>query len=167
MNPANGWTLENLKEQAAAEAAKIAAAAKLAEDKTLADAKVAAETKLAEAKIAAQQRLYDFYKTVMLPIVLAALVATPGIISAYRVSRAEGELQQVKKTGIDTHTLVNSNMGFQLNVSAVALRKIANATKDPEDIAAALLAERLLKEHIAKQAIVDAAPHKGNGKEDK
>lgn len=155
MTPANGWTVENLKEQAAAKAAEIDAAAKLAAETKLADAKVAAETKLADAKVAAQQRLYDFYKTVMLPIVLATLVAIPGIISAYRVVQAESQIKQIKQTGDDTHTLVNSNYGFQLKISATALRKVAAASMDPEDIAAALLAERLLKDHEAKQKVVD------------
>lgn len=54
------------------------------------------------------------------------------------------------------HTLVNSNMGVQLRVGAVALRRVAELTKHPDDRAAAELAEKLLAEHETKQAKVDS-----------
>jgi len=60
------------------------------------------------------------------------------------------------KVANDTHTLVNSNMGVQLKISAVALRRVANLTKEPDDIAAADLAEKALSSHEAKQTIVDS-----------
>lgn len=65
-------------------------------------------------------------------------------------------LTNIAVTGEKTHTLVNSNMGVQLTISAVALRRVADLTHEPEDVAAAELAERGLAEHISKQAIVDS-----------
>lgn len=57
----------------------------------------------------------------------------------------------------DTHTLVNSNMGVQLQLTATALQRIANITKDKDDMKAARLAKTLLMAHEQKQAVVDAA----------
>ena len=65
------------------------------------------------------------------------------------------------KVANDTHTLVNSNMGVQLKISAVALRRVANLTKEPDDIAAADLAEKALSSHEAKQTIVDSRNKSG------
>jgi hypothetical protein len=67
------------------------------------------------------------------------------------------ELKKVKDIAVDTHTLVNSNMGAQLSISAVALRQIAFLTKDPVDVEIASKAEKLLAEHEAKQRSVDAS----------
>lgn len=55
-----------------------------------------------------------------------------------------------------THSLVNSNMGTQLRISAVALRRIADLTNEGEDKNIADAAEALLAEHLAKQAQADA-----------
>jgi hypothetical protein len=52
-------------------------------------------------------------------------------------------------------TLVNSKMEKQLEISATALRQVADTTKLPAAIAAAELAERLLAEHRKQQAFVD------------
>jgi hypothetical protein len=58
---------------------------------------------------------------------------------------------------LDTiHLLVNSAMGTQLKVTAVALRALAENTGDPKHIAAAEIAEHACEEHDAKQKIVDA-----------
>jgi hypothetical protein len=57
----------------------------------------------------------------------------------------------------DIHTLVNANMGAQLKISSVALRRVADLTEHPEDEAAAVVAERLLAEHENKQAVVDSS----------
>jgi hypothetical protein len=65
------------------------------------------------------------------------------------------KLNAVTETNEKIHTLVNSNMGVQLEISAVFARRIAIMTKDPEDLRAADLAERYLAEHQAKQSIVD------------
>ena len=65
------------------------------------------------------------------------------------------KLDGLTETNKQIHTLVNSNMGVQLEISAVFARRIAVITKDPEDLKAADLAERYLKEHQEKQGIVD------------
>lgn len=70
-------------------------------------------------------------------------------------SKTEESLEELKKTGDSTHVLVNSQMSWQLKISAVALRRIADLTKDPEDDAAAELAEKALLEHDAKQKKAD------------
>ena len=55
----------------------------------------------------------------------------------------------------DVHKLVNSNMGAQLKISAIFARRISDLTSKPQDATIAAEAERLLADHIAKQAIVD------------
>lgn len=65
------------------------------------------------------------------------------------------QLKDIAKTGEATHILVNSAMGAQLKLSAQTSRFKANTTKDPTDIAAAELAERLLQEHQEKQHRMD------------
>lgn len=62
---------------------------------------------------------------------------------------------EAKKTGEDVHTLVNSNMGTQLRISMVALRRVAELTNHPDDKAAAELAEKSYHDHQNKQTIVD------------
>jgi len=66
------------------------------------------------------------------------------------------KVEAITKTNQQIHTLVNSNMGVQLEISAVFARRIAVMTKDPEDLRAADLAETYLREHQAKQGIVDS-----------
>lgn len=60
-----------------------------------------------------------------------------------------------QKQGEAIHTLVNSNMGIQLKISAVALRRIADMTQHTDDIKAAQVADDALAEHNKKQEIVD------------
>ena len=69
----------------------------------------------------------------------------------------ELKLIEIANVGIAVHTLVNSNMGVQLKLNAVVSRRLAEITKDRADLAAAELAQGLLHEHEAKQAIVDRA----------
>lgn len=64
-------------------------------------------------------------------------------------------LSQVVKTGEATHILVNSNFGTQLKLNAVLSRRLADITEKQIDIEAAETAERLLRDHEAKQSIVD------------
>ncbi len=61
------------------------------------------------------------------------------------------------KIAKDTHTLVNSNMGVQLRLNAELSRWKANQTGLPEDARAADVAERMIREHEAKQRLVDDA----------
>ncbi len=55
-----------------------------------------------------------------------------------------------------THTLVNNKMAVQLQLNAVVMRRLAGLTNDAEDVRAASAAEDLYREHMAKQAAVDA-----------
>jgi hypothetical protein len=73
------------------------------------------------------------------------------------------QLTEIAKVGVETqktteavHVLVNSAMSKALNVAAVALRRVATLTKDPEDEKAAKLAEAAYRDHEAKQRIVDS-----------
>ena len=70
-------------------------------------------------------------------------------------SSTTARLQSLSKTTGDTHTLVNSNMGVQLHLNAAVSRRLASLTGDPDDAAAAILAEQLYHEHQAKQKVVD------------
>ncbi len=81
--------------------------------------------------------------------VAATLEQTKMVASAERAETLKG-VQAI-------HTLVNSNMGAQLKVSAVALRRVAEYSSHPDDVAAADMAERQLRDHEAKQATVDAS----------
>jgi hypothetical protein len=67
----------------------------------------------------------------------------------------DGKLSDIAKTGEAIHILVNSNMAAQMKISAVALRRNAQLTNHPDDIAAADLAEKLLQAHEHRQGLVD------------
>jgi hypothetical protein len=64
-------------------------------------------------------------------------------------------LTAIKKTGEETHILVNNDHGVSLRLAASALRRVANLTKEPEDEAAATHAEGAAKEHDEKQRTLD------------
>lgn len=68
----------------------------------------------------------------------------------------DGKLEDIKKVSGAIHTLVNSSYGAQLLISSVALRRIADLTDDPKDIAAADMADQLLADHNAQQSVVDS-----------
>jgi len=70
-------------------------------------------------------------------------------------AKTEEKLMSLAKVTKDTHTLVNSNMGIQLTISATALRRLADITGNGADAAAAKIAEDSLHEHEAKQRVVD------------
>jgi hypothetical protein len=61
------------------------------------------------------------------------------------------------------HTLVNGAMTDQMRLLAVALKRAADMSGDPEDIKAAELAEESYRRHRARQAAVpapvDVRPH--------
>jgi hypothetical protein len=65
------------------------------------------------------------------------------------------KLGEMSAVADDTHKLVNSNMGEQLRLNADLSRWKANQTKLGEDERVALLAEKKLQEHEAKQRRVD------------
>lgn len=82
-----------------------------------------------------------------------ALIAAVVTIALALINKKVNTVLAIAK---DTHTLVNSNMGMQLGISATALAKIADFTKKPKDREIAEKAKQLLEEHNAKQAIVDS-----------
>jgi hypothetical protein len=65
------------------------------------------------------------------------------------------KLDDIAKTGEAIHVLVNSSMSAQLKISMIALKRVAELTRHPDDLAASQLAEKLYHEHEAKQAKVD------------
>ncbi len=67
----------------------------------------------------------------------------------------DAKLAEIAKTGESIHTLVNSAMGAQLRLHAETARAKANITRDAGDEAVADLAEKMLGEHMQKQAAVD------------
>ena len=77
---------------------------------------------------------------------------------ATNVNHAENarSLEALKKVAKETHILVNNKMAIQLRMTAGALRRIADMTKDPEDEKAALIADAAYREHLGKQLVVDA-----------
>jgi hypothetical protein len=90
-------------------------------------------------------------------------VAVVGLINAMAMKMANAashkaaaasQIQTQKLTEI--HTLVNNDHGVSLRLAASALRRVADMTKDPGDIQAALDAKAASDDHDAKQKIVDA-----------
>ncbi len=70
------------------------------------------------------------------------------------------KLANLAKVAEATHTLVNSAMGRALALTAETARAKAQITCDRADLIAADLAEKMLKEHMAKQAKVDSDANK-------
>ena len=67
---------------------------------------------------------------------------------AYKITGLNSKADAAKELGESTHALVNGAMLAQLRISALALRRIAALTKNPEDIEASVEAAKLLTEHI-------------------
>lgn len=63
--------------------------------------------------------------------------------------------EAAKQTGEAVHVLVNSKMLTQLRISAVALRRVADLTGDPDDRQAAILAEQEYRAQQARQRALD------------
>lgn len=77
-------------------------------------------------------------------------------------ARTDGKLDDLtdvardtQETGEKVHVLVNSSMSAQLKISMIALKRVAELTKHPDDLAAAELATKLYHEHEGKQKLVD------------
>jgi hypothetical protein len=68
------------------------------------------------------------------------------------VARSQARAERI---GISTHMLVNSAMGAQLRLTAETARSKADLTREPVDLTAAVIAERLLREHQEKQQRAD------------
>jgi hypothetical protein len=86
----------------------------------------------------------------------AALAKKSAVVTAPASALSERKLDGLAVVTDKTHTLVNSNMGVQLKLNALVSRRLADLTRDPADITAAELAERLYHEHQGKQAVVDS-----------
>ncbi len=68
------------------------------------------------------------------------------------------KLDNLSKVAKATHVLVNSNMAVQLRLNQAVTRRLADITKDPVDVKAAELAEKMYIEHQGKQREVDEQP---------
>jgi hypothetical protein len=77
----------------------------------------------------------------------------------------KNRLDKLAKVGEATHMLVNSAMGAQLKLHADTARAKSDITGQPADIAVANLAEKMLAEHVAKQAALDKHEEDSNRKE--
>lgn len=85
-------------------------------------------------------------------------VAIAARVSARKVDNLTAVAEHTQTVTNATHVLVNSNMAAQMKIAEVALRRVAELTRHPDDIAAADLAERTYLEHQKKQVVVDAGP---------
>lgn len=65
------------------------------------------------------------------------------------------KLDGITETTQKVHVLVNSAMGVQLRLAAVALRRVAELTGNAADVKAAEMAEEAHKSHEARQQVVD------------
>jgi hypothetical protein len=93
---------------------------------------------------------------------LALIAAVPPLVLAYfqyrtavGVRTSDKKLDAIASVADVTHSLVNSGMGAQLRLHATTARALANKTKARADLEVAETAERVLREHAAKQASAD------------
>lgn len=77
-------------------------------------------------------------------------------VMAYFIRGLELKSMLTQRTVEAVHTLVNANMGAQLKISAIALRRLSIISGSNDDRAAADLADKLYDEHNVKQAVVDS-----------
>lgn len=69
---------------------------------------------------------------------------------------ASTKLSAIAVVADATHKLVNSSMSIQLRIASVALRRVADITKDTHDEEIAAEAEAQYAIHEAQQSVVDA-----------
>jgi hypothetical protein len=85
----------------------------------------------------------------------AAIVATKAAEVAAKVEEVKATAAESKRTTDEKldeiHKLVNSNMVALRKIANVALKRVAELTDDPDDIAASLMAEKLLAEQEIPQ----------------
>lgn len=72
-----------------------------------------------------------------------------------KTQEQDKNIKEVIRTGDAVHTLVNSAMTQQLKIAAVALKRVADLTKDEGDIKASEIAIKALGEHERKQQQVE------------
>lgn len=70
------------------------------------------------------------------------------------------KLADLKVVTSDVLIHVNSGMEKVLRVAAVALRRVADMSRDPKDAAAAVVAEQQLADHMKAQVKIDKAADK-------
>jgi hypothetical protein len=75
-------------------------------------------------------------------------------------TRTSQKLEDLADVTNATHTLVNSNMGVQLQLNATLARRVAELTKSPLDAEVADKADRMLSDHQSRQSIVDGVKAK-------
>lgn len=88
-------------------------------------------------------------------IVLAYLQQRNKNAAAADTAKVEAKVEEVSKIAVSTHAVVNGKMALQLQRNATVTRRLATLTKEPADIIAAELAEKLYHEHMAKQTLAD------------
>lgn len=86
----------------------------------------------------------------------ALVVAGTQVLTSWWSNRTRDvKLDTIAATGQMTHDLVNNNMKIELTRVAELARWKADHEPSPENIRAAELAEKRLKEHDEKQAVAD------------
>lgn len=88
-------------------------------------------------------------------VLAAVIVSVMGMITAVLgpvllAWITDRKLKEIQRTGELTHAAVNGSMTTQLRVAAIALKRVADLTKDAEDVAAADLALKALQDHEAQ-----------------
>jgi hypothetical protein len=88
-------------------------------------------------------------------IVFSGITAAGVLATGYLMLKVARSQARAERVGISTHMLVNSAMGAQLRLTAETARSKADITQEPIDLTAAVIAERLLREHQQKQQRAD------------
>lgn len=101
----------------------------------------------------------DVVLTALITTIPLTLTAMATLVVSIRNGRKSDGIAEVgrstAKSAEQIHGLVNSNTGRILMTSMVALRRLADVTKHPDDIKAAEVATEAYNSHQAQQNIVD------------
>lgn len=126
--------------------------------RTLATTTANTDEKIAEAAVKVEEvKRVLFVATASTAEKIAAAAAqTIGV--GDKVDGLTGVVLEVKETGDVTHALVNSSFVINLRVASVALRRVADLTKDQADQRAAEVAEKAYREHEERQAVIESTP---------
>lgn len=92
-----------------------------------------------------------FYIVFSEPVLAAIISASAALFIGWMNVR----LNRIAAVGKATHALVNSDMGDKLLLVATVTKRISEMTRYPEDIKAAELSDKLLREHDARQKKAD------------
>ena len=102
-------------------------------------------------------QLYLQFASTSLTAILAFLLTLFGLRQAAANKKQNVSNERQEKNIVEIRTFTNSALGASLKVAAAALRRVADNTKLPEDIALAHSAELAAAAHEAAQKVVDAA----------